>query len=265
MAGVRHQGMAKRTRYGDVFIALPWWANVCIASIVYGLLKYGLPNLSIGNPILVGMARAASALAIPIAALFLAFAVLSAFHAWRRGTLLESQTSLDSIRNMSWKSFEFLVSEAFRRRGYSVSENLGSGADGGIDLVVSRHSERHLVQCKNWKTRTVGVAPVRELYGLVTAESADGGILVCTGTYSKEAEQFSKGKPLRLVDGAELLRMVADVQGTKATTELEEPPTCPKCNSPMVRRTARHGKRAGQTFWGCSTFPACRGTRSADV
>src|SRR3954451_4741398 len=26
----------------------------------------------------------------------------------------------------------------------------------------------------------------------------------------------------------------------------------------MVRRTARAGPRAGQEFWGCSTYPSCR-------
>jgi len=36
---------------------------------------------------------------------------------------------------------------------------------------------------------------------------------------------------------------------------------CPLCGSPMVLRTARQGKRAGQRFWSCSRFPDCRGTR----
>lgn len=38
-------------------------------------------------------------------------------------------------------------------------------------------------------------------------------------------------------------------------------PPCPSCGQPMRRRTARHGAHAGQPFWGCSTYPACRGTR----
>lgn len=35
---------------------------------------------------------------------------------------------------------------------------------------------------------------------------------------------------------------------------------CPKCGNTMVRRTAKRGIRPGNSFWGCSTFPACRGT-----
>ena len=34
---------------------------------------------------------------------------------------------------------------------------------------------------------------------------------------------------------------------------------CPRCNQPMVMRTARKGANAGNQFWGCSTFPRCRG------
>lgn len=40
-----------------------------------------------------------------------------------------------------------------------------------------------------------------------------------------------------------------------------QPPDCPECGKPMVRREARQGERAGKAFWGCSGFPECRGTR----
>lgn len=37
--------------------------------------------------------------------------------------------------------------------------------------------------------------------------------------------------------------------------------SCPRCGSPMVRRTARRSSRAGRPFWGCSRYPSCTGTR----
>lgn len=40
------------------------------------------------------------------------------------------------------------------------------------------------------------------------------------------------------------------------------PPACPQCGSAMRLRTARSGPNAGSQFWGCSTYPACKGTRS---
>ncbi len=45
---------------------------------------------------------------------------------------------------------------------------------------------------------------------------------------------------------------------------VEEPitaPNCPSCDGPMVRRT---NGRDGTPFWGCKSFPACRGTRDVN-
>ena len=39
----------------------------------------------------------------------------------------------------------------------------------------------------------------------------------------------------------------------------QSPKQCPKCGSEMVLRTTKNGKNAGNQFWGCATFPACRG------
>jgi len=36
-------------------------------------------------------------------------------------------------------------------------------------------------------------------------------------------------------------------------------PTCPKCSSPMVVRTVKTGEHQGKQFYGCSTYPKCRG------
>ncbi len=36
---------------------------------------------------------------------------------------------------------------------------------------------------------------------------------------------------------------------------------CPKCSSAMILRTAKRGEKAGQDFWGCTNYPACRVTK----
>ena len=42
-------------------------------------------------------------------------------------------------------------------------------------------------------------------------------------------------------------------------------PSCPECSSDMVLRTARRGSNAGNQFWGCSSFPRCKGIVSLDT
>lgn len=39
-------------------------------------------------------------------------------------------------------------------------------------------------------------------------------------------------------------------------------PTCPRCGASMRRRTARRGRQAGRSFWGCSRYPVCTGSRN---
>jgi restriction endonuclease Mrr len=50
--------------------------------------------------------------------------------------------SLDAIRELSWKQFEDVIGEFYRRKGYNVREQLGGGADGGVDLTLHKGGER---------------------------------------------------------------------------------------------------------------------------
>lgn len=40
--------------------------------------------------------------------------------------------------------------------------------------------------------------------------------------------------------------------------------TCPLCGAQMQMQTASRGRNAGKSFWGCSRFPSCKGSRDAD-
>ncbi|WP_459744626.1 topoisomerase DNA-binding C4 zinc finger domain-containing protein [Pseudomonas sp. 3A(2025)] len=39
-------------------------------------------------------------------------------------------------------------------------------------------------------------------------------------------------------------------------------PACPHCKQTMVMRVARTGANAGGNFWGCASYPKCRGIRA---
>jgi restriction system protein len=40
-------------------------------------------------------------------------------------------------------------------------------------------------------------------------------------------------------------------------------PNCPVCSSAMKLRNAKRGANAGSSFWGCTGYPQCKGTRPA--
>ena len=66
----------------------------------------------------------------------------------------------------------------------------------------------YLVQCKHWKARQVGVATMRELFGVMTAEGAVGGFVVSSGTFTADAEEFARGHGIGLVPAQSLLRQI---------------------------------------------------------
>ena len=184
--------------------------------------------------------------------------------------LLDSQTGLASIKNISWRDFEWLVAEAYRRRGYLAEVVGADSGDGGVDVRLTGHGKTVLVQCKQWKAYKVGVATVRELLGVVVSEKASRGIVVTSGRFTREARAFAGQNPqVALVDGPYLAELIRGVQVGADTSPPSNPvpvaapaaPSCPLCGAPMVLRTARKGQNAGSQFWGCPKYPACRGTR----
>jgi restriction system protein len=111
-------------------------------------------------------------------------AVASALGRRKRRALALNATVSDATRmvdGLSWREFEMLVGEAYRLQGYSVEETGGETADGGVDLILTKAGERFFVQCKQWRAFKVGVDVVRELYGVMAARGAAGGMVVTSG------------------------------------------------------------------------------------
>ncbi len=269
---------------------LPWWAGVALA-----LLSYLLLHPIAAQPIAAAPAGQVSAMVTQglwkglasVGQYVLPLICLAAagVSAWRRkvrqglaADVAQNQAS-DALDGMSWREFELLVGEGFRLQGYQVAETGGGGADGGVDLVLTRPgrngAEKFLVQCKQWRALKVGVDVVRELYGVMAARGATGGFVVTSGRFTDEAVSFASGRNVTLVDGPKLLGLIRQARtgaeqakartgaptATPPTPVSRQPATCPLCAKPMVRRTARRGANAGSEFWGCTGYPVCRGTR----
>jgi DNA-directed RNA polymerase specialized sigma24 family protein len=89
------------------------------------------------------------------------------------------------------RRFEELVAEIYLRRGFEALLTPASG-DGGVDVYVVRNDEfgtaLTIVQCKRYSpTNKVGVATVRELYGVVQDTEASKGALVTTSFFTAGA------------------------------------------------------------------------------
>lgn len=114
------------------------------------------------------------------------------------------------IDQMSGLEFEKLVSSLLIKMGFDVTITKQT-ADGGIDMIVYNDQPllegTYIVQCKRWGS-SIGEPIVRDLYGVITAERANKGILITNSTYTNSAVKFSQGKPIELIDGLKLATLL---------------------------------------------------------
>lgn len=267
----------------EVASRFPWWAGVVAALAAFIALRLvasiEVPltpdSKQIGSLVIRQVIRTVAMIAQwVLPALLLVGAAVSYLKQRKREALhheAAERGKLAPFAAMSWRDFEQVVGEYFRRRGFAVTETGGGGADGGVDIALTRGSDRYLVQCKHWRALRVGVEPVRELYGVINAHRAAGGFVVTSGTFTDEAKRFATGREVELIDGEAL---AGAIRQQAVRTRIEPPldsigdsavasPACPACRARMQLRKAGRGASAGQSFWGCSRFPTCRGTRPA--
>ncbi|MDD5332403.1 MAG: restriction endonuclease [Rhodoferax sp.] len=136
---------------------------------------------------------------------------------------------LDEATNlaaMDWEDFEHLVRELFEKEFRTTGGEVRitqASRDGGVDAVAFDpdpiRGGKIVIQAKRY-TNVVGVSAVRDLYGTVMNEGATKGILVTTADYGADSYEFAKGKPLTLLNGSNLLHLLAK-HGHKATIDIQ--------------------------------------------
>jgi len=261
----------------EIATALPWQAGIGLALVSYLGFHYlaGLSPPSFVATDLKGFGQAvgsgigkqmliviSSFLQYIFPAALLLGASFSFFRRQRQAKLhawVAASPSQSRLESMSWREFEDLAAAMFRDKGFKVIERGGTGPDGGVDLELRAGQDKYLVQCKQWKTRKVGVATVRELYGVMAAEGAVGGFVVASGAFTEDARRFAEGRSIELVATEKILSMIS---GSVPVRNLPtETPSCPACGQSMVIRTSKRGHNSGSRFWGCPGYPQCKGTR----
>lgn len=120
--------------------------------------------------------------------------------------------------------FEALISNLFESMGLQTRLTQAS-RDGGVDCVAYDtrpiFGGKVVIQAKRYKN-TVGVSAVRDLFGTVQNEGASKGILVTTSGYGSASMEFAAGKPLELLDGANLLYLLHEHADIDAKIEIPD-------------------------------------------
>lgn len=129
-----------------------------------------------------------------------------------------------NLMELTPMEFESLITNLFQTMGLETRQTQAS-RDGGVDCVAFDprpiFGGKVVIQAKRYK-HTVGVSAVRDLFGTLQNEGASKGILVTTSGYGKAAFEFAAGKPLELLDGSNLLFLLAEHAGIEAKIEPPE-------------------------------------------
>lgn len=111
------------------------------------------------------------------------------------------------LQNLNWEKYEELIKKIFEKNGYKVSRIGGHGADGGIDLIVRKHNEYSMVQCKRYKNN-VGVKVIREMFAVGIHHKFDKVYIYTSAGFTKEAVSFAHGKNIQLYDGKSTIKQI---------------------------------------------------------
>ena len=123
-----------------------------------------------------------------------------------------------NLMELTWLEFESLIQNLFTKMGLEARQTRPS-RDGGVDCVAwdprPIFGGKVVIQAKRYKN-TVGVSAVRDLFGTLQNEGASKGILVTTSGYGQASFEFAQNKPIELIDGANLLYLLAEHAGIEA-------------------------------------------------
>jgi restriction system protein len=128
-------------------------------------------------------------------------------HRLRARVDIRHNRSLQSLKNMDPNDFEYLVAETYQSLGYEANQ-VGHSGDHGVDVRLrAPNGELWIVQCKRYRG-TVGENIVRELYGTMMSEKSARAVLITTAHITPPAIEWARGKPIELIDGQRLLKLM---------------------------------------------------------
>lgn len=134
----------------------------------------------------------------------------------------------EDINTLNGIEFENVCQHLIENMGFSVEKTKASG-DGGIDLIAYNKqpilSGKYIIQCKRY-SGSVGEPIIRDLYGVITSERANKGILITTGYFTKSAIAFAEDKQIELIDGNGLNNLLekygVNISPKLATSDITE-------------------------------------------
>ncbi|MEN9889866.1 MAG: hypothetical protein RLY78_161 [Pseudomonadota bacterium] len=204
---------------------LPVWSGFVLAAGLYASLHAasrqpallgGHGSAGAGETSLITLLLTVAQYLLPALCLLLTLRAI-----WRRHRLMRreqlAQAAARAVAELDGRGFARLIAESFQRSGYRVLGVHGAGASGGrdhgADIELSKDGELHLVQVRYWRADMVDHRAVRQLNAAITTNGASRGWIITSGLFTEKARQEAALRPIRLIDGCGLLRIIEAMRG----------------------------------------------------
>ena len=186
--------MAKNSLFA-ILLRSPWWISFLVAAGLFAAASLWLPGLYaffIGLP-------------------FLVIACHVAWQQIRAPGEKRVERTLEAVRAMTWEEFSNAIEDAYGRDGYTVRRL----DDGPANFELTKAGRMSLLGCKRWKAARTGIEPLRELHAARLAREAHECIHIAAGEISDNARAFAAEKNIRLMHGAEIVKLLPRVWGAR--------------------------------------------------
>ena len=109
---------------------------------------------------------------------------------------------------------------------------------------------------KSWKTNREHRAYLKDKHANISKPAKTREVQQWSG--QTQIDSFFS-TPFKSIESEPKIKETAIMEVADRVKSLDQTPTCPTCHGEMIERMAKKGARQGQTFYGCSQFPKCRG------
>lgn len=103
--------------------------------------------------------------------------------------------------------FEAYAAQVLSDNGFRRVQVTRASGDQGVDILAERNGKTYAIQCKNYKD-AVGNAAVQEAFAGAQYYGCDRAVVLCTGRFTRAAQELAQRIGVTLWDGEQLSHMM---------------------------------------------------------
>lgn len=111
------------------------------------------------------------------------------------------------LNSLTWRQFEYETARLFISMGYDAMVCKGTNDD-GVDVYAKRNDDYVVIQCKHWRSTSVGKTIVQAIRAKATEENAAHAAVVTSGQFEPGAAKWAIRNDVDIIDGDRFIELV---------------------------------------------------------